>query len=94
VLGFTRGEISLILLGELALLTLIALPVGAVLGYALSAAIVQTVQSEVYRFPLFISRQAVAWSYLGIIAAAFISALLVRRRLDTLDLVAVLKVRE
>ena len=94
VLGFTRGEISLILLGELALLTLVALPVGAVLGYALSAAIVQTVQSEVYRFPLFISRQAVAWSYLGIIAAAFISALLVRRRLDTLDLVAVLKVRE
>ena len=94
VLGFTRGEISLILLGELALLTLVSLPVGAVFGYALSAAIVQSVQSEVYRFPLFISRQAVAWSYLGIIAAAFISALLVRRRLDTLDLVAVLKVRE
>jgi len=94
VLGFTRAEISLILLGELALLTLVALPVGGLFGYALSAAIVQTVQSEVYRFPLFISRQAVAWSFLGIIAAAAVSALLVRRRLDTLDLVAVLKVRE
>jgi putative ABC transport system permease protein len=94
VLGFTRAEISLILLGELALLTLTALPVGAAFGYGMAAAIVQTVQSEVYRFPLFITRQAVAWSYLGIIAAAFISALLVRRRLDTLDLVAVLKVRE
>jgi putative ABC transport system permease protein len=94
VLGFTRGEISLILLGELALLTLAALPVGAILGYALSALIVGTVQSEVYRFPLYVTRQAVAWSWLGVIAAAAVSALLVRRRLDTLDLVAVLKVRE
>jgi ABC-type antimicrobial peptide transport system permease subunit len=41
-----------------------------------------------------VSRQAIAWSFLGIIAASFISALLVRRRLDTLDLVAVLKVAE
>jgi putative ABC transport system permease protein len=52
------------------------------------------VQSEVYRFPLDVSRQAVALSFLGILAAALVSALLVRRRLDRLDLVAVLKVRE
>jgi putative ABC transport system permease protein len=84
----------MILLGELALLTLVALPVGGVFGYGLAALIVQTVQSEVYRFPLFVSRQSVAWSFLGIIAAAAISGLLVRRKLDTLDLVAVLKVRE
>jgi putative ABC transport system permease protein len=94
VLGFTRAEISLILMGELALLTLVALPVGGLFGYALSAAIVQTVQSEVYRFPLYVSRQAVAWSWLGIIAASAVSGLIVRRRLDRLDLVAVLKVRE
>jgi putative ABC transport system permease protein len=94
VLGFTRGEISLILLGELALLTLASLPCGILLGYGLSALIVQSIQSEVYRFPLFISRQAVAWSCLGIITAAAVSALIVRRRLDALDLVAVLKVRE
>ena len=94
VLGFSRAEISMILLGELALLTLAALPAGALLGYALATAIVQTVQSEVYRLPLFISRQAIAWSFLGIIAATAISGLLVRKRLDTLDLIAVLKVRE
>ncbi len=94
VLGFTRAEISLILLGELALLTLAALPVGAALGYGLAFVIVQSLESEVYRFPLYVSRQAVAWSFLGIIGAAFISALLVRRTLDTLDLVGVLKVRE
>jgi putative ABC transport system permease protein len=94
VLGFTRGEISLILLGELAALTLVALPIGAVFGYSLSAAIVSSIDSEVYRFPLYISRHAVAIACLGIIAAAVISGLLVRRRLDRLDLVAVLKIRE
>ena len=94
VLGFTRAEISLILMGELALLTLAALPAGWMIGYGLSAAIVQTVQSEVYRFPLFVSRQATAWASLGIMGAALVSGLIVRRRLDRLDLVAVLKVRE
>lgn len=94
VLGFTRAEISLILMGELAIVTLVALPAGAAMGYVMSAAIATTVQSEVYRFPLYVSRQPVALSWLGIIAAALVSALLVRRRLDRLDLVAVLKVRE
>jgi putative ABC transport system permease protein len=94
VLGFTRAEISLILLGELALLTLAALPVGAVFGAWLTALIASTVQSEVYRFPIDISRSAVALAFLGIIAAALLSALMVRRRLDRLDLIAVLKVRE
>ena len=94
VLGFTRAEISLILLGELALLTLVALPVGAVLGYSLAALIVRTIESEVYRFPLLVTRQSIAWSFLTIIAAALVSGLVVRRRLDHLDLVAVLKIRE
>ena len=94
VLGFTRAEISLILLGELALLTTAALPVGALFGYSLSAAIVSSIDSEVYRFPLYVSRRAVAISCLGIIAAAIVSGLLVRRKLDRLDLIAVLKIRE
>jgi putative ABC transport system permease protein len=94
VLGFTRGEISLILMGELAVLTLTALPLGAVLGYGLAALVVQTVQSEVYRFPMYVSRQAIAWAFLGNIGAAVLSGLIVRRRLDRLDLIAVLKVRE
>ena len=68
VLGFTRAEISMILLGELALLTLAALPVGVLFGYVLAATIVGSIESEVYRFPLYISHQAVALSCLGIIA--------------------------
>jgi putative ABC transport system permease protein len=94
VLGFTRGEISAVLLGELAVLTVAALPVGWMLGYGLAWAMVQTVQSEVYRIPLYVSHRAVAWASLAIIAAAAISGLAVRRRLDRLDLVAVLKVEE
>jgi putative ABC transport system permease protein len=94
VLGFTRAEISLILLGELALLTLAALPVGGALGYAMATAIVQSLDSDVFRFPLVFSRPAVAWAFLTVIGAALVSGLLVRRRLDRLDLVAVLKIRE
>jgi len=94
VLGFTRAEISLILLGELALLTIAALPVGGLLGYGLAAAIVHAVDSEVYRFPLVVSRAAFAWAFLTIMVATLISGLVVRRRLDRLDLVAVLKIRE
>lgn len=94
VLGFTRAEISLILLGELAVLTVAALPVGAVLGVWLSSALVRSVESEVYRFQLAITAPTLAWSALVVVAAAMVSGLVVRRRLDRLDLVAVLKERE
>ena len=94
VLGYTRAEISLILMGELALLTLAALPFGWVFGYVLTAVIMQSVQSEVYRIPLWITPQSVAWASLGIVGAAFVSGLIVRRRLDRLDLIAVLKIRQ
>ena len=94
VMGFTRAEISVLLLSELAVLTVLALPLGSVLGYGLALLIVQTLQTEVYRFPLAVSRASFAWGWLGVIAAAVASALIVRRRLDRLDLIAVLKVRE
>jgi len=94
VLGFTRVEISLILLGELALLTVIALPIGAVIGYGLGYLIINSFNNEVYRMPFLVTAGTVAWTFLAIISAALISGLLVRRRLDRLDLIAVLKTRE
>jgi len=60
----------------------------------LATAIVASVDSEVYRFPLTVTRQAVAWSWLTVMAAAVFSGLVVRQRLDRLDLVAVLKIME
>jgi putative ABC transport system permease protein len=94
VLGFTRGEISLILLGELALLTLLALPLGAAIGYGLGELILTGFSNEIYRLSFVVAPATVAWSFLTVIAAAFVSGLLVRRQLDRLDLVAVLKTRE
>ena len=81
-------------MGELALLTLVALPVGGAFGWGLAAAMVHSIDSEVYRFPIYVTRQAVAMAFLGIIVAASVSGLIVRRKLDQLDLVAVLKIRE
>jgi putative ABC transport system permease protein len=94
VLGFTRAEISLILLGELAILTAAALPVGGVIGYGLGALIMTGFSNEIYRLSYVVTARTVAWSFLTVIAAAIISGLLVRRRLDRLDLVAVLKSHE
>jgi putative ABC transport system permease protein len=94
VLGFTRAEISLILLGELAILTLLALPIGATIGYLLGKLIMLGFNNEVYRLSFSVAPATVAWAFLTVIAASFISGMLVRRRLDRLDLVGVLKTRE
>jgi putative ABC transport system permease protein len=94
VLGFTRAEISLILLGELTVLTVAALPVGAAIGYGLGRLILSGFNNEIYRLSFAVRPSTVAWAFLTVIGAAFISALIVRRRLDRLDLVGVLKTRE
>jgi putative ABC transport system permease protein len=94
VIGFTRGEISSILLGELAVLTLAALPLGMVLGYLFSAGVAAAFESESYRIPVVWTRQTMGLAAAIVIAAAVVSGLAVRRRLDHLDLVAVLKAKE
>ncbi len=94
VLGFTRGEISFILLGELALVTWIAIPIGLVLGYVFASLLVVVLDTELYRFPLVISVRTYAFAATAVAVAATLSGLAVRRRLDHLDLVAVLKTRE
>ena len=94
VLGFTRAEISLILLGELAVLTLAALPLGAAIGYLLGEVIIAALNNEIYRMAFVVSRSTIAWAWLIVVAAAAVSGLAVRRRLDRLDLVAVLKIQE
>jgi putative ABC transport system permease protein len=95
VLGLTRGEISYILLGELGVLTLIAVPLGMVIGYGLSAAFITLGQdTELFRIPLVVYRSTFGLAATTVIVAAIVSGLVVRRRLDHLDLVAVLKTRE
>jgi putative ABC transport system permease protein len=94
VLGFTQGEIGLMLLGEQALLAGISIPIGSLLGYGICALLVYSMQSELYRMPLVISRQTYAYAFLIVTAASALSSLLIFQRLRHLDLVSVLKARE
>ena len=94
VMGFSRREVSFILLGELAIITLLSIPLGLPIGYGFSYLTVLTLDTETHRFPLVVSRATFAYSALVLVAAATVSALFVRRMLDKLDLIAVLKVKE
>jgi putative ABC transport system permease protein len=94
VLGFTRGEISMILLGELAVVTLMAIPIGMLLGYVFAGLLVAAFNTELYRFPLVVTPRTFAYAATAVLVAATLSGLAVRRQLDHLDLVAVLKTRE
>lgn len=94
VLGFGRGEISYILLGELALLTAFALPLGCGLGYFLADLLIRELDTEVYRIPLIVSTRTYVFACSVVVLATVVSGAIVRRRLDHLDLVAVLKSRE
>ncbi len=94
VLGFTRGEISAILLGELAVQVLVAIPIGLWLGNVWARGLMASVDPETYRLPITISAGTYAFATAVALGAGIASALLVRRKLDHLDLVAVLKSRE
>jgi putative ABC transport system permease protein len=94
VLGFTRAEVSALLLGELAILIALALPLGVGLGIALTHGLTALLQSDQFAFPAVVSASNAAWAALTVIGAGVASALVVRRRIDKLDLVAVLKTRD
>jgi putative ABC transport system permease protein len=94
VLGMTKGEISFILLGEQALLTSAAVPLGFLIGIGLSALLAHALSSELYRLPLVFSAFNFLFAFVVIVLVSVVSALLVRKRLTELDLVEVLKTRE
>lgn len=93
VIGFTRAEVSVLLLGELAVLTLAALPVGMICGYALASFAVVALETENQRFPLMIEPATYAAAAVVVLAAAAVTGLVIRRRVDRLDMVEVLKSR-
>lgn len=94
VLGFSRWEISYILLGEVAFLILLGLPLGCLAGLGLAWVMTSSFETELYRVPLLIEPSTYGYAMLITLAAAAGSALFVGRRLAGLDLVAVLKTRE
>jgi putative ABC transport system permease protein len=94
VLGFYRGEVSAILLGELAVLAVPAIPLGLAIGYRLSGLVISMWTAERMHPPLVINLSTYAFALLVFLAGATASALVVRRGLDRLDLIGVLKARE
>ena len=94
MLGFTRGEVAYILLGEQALLVLLAIPLGFGVGALGSAAIAEAVATDMYQIPLVLARGTFGLAAAIVLGAAVASALIVLRRVNRLDLVGVLKTRE
>ncbi|MGE0699719.1 MAG: ABC transporter permease [Hyphomicrobiaceae bacterium] len=94
VLGFRKGEVARVLFTELGLLTLLAQPLGWLIGTWLAWITVQSFSSDLYSTPFVIETATYAKASLVTIVSAVASAAVVRRRIERLDLVAVLKTRE
>ncbi len=91
VLGFTRGEVGAVLVGELVLLTLVALPLGLLLGSGFAAGIITTVNTETVRLPLVLTPANYAIAVLTVAVASALSALFAARKLAEIYLVSALK---
>jgi putative ABC transport system permease protein len=94
VLGFTRVEVSQVFLTEIGVIVAVAQPLGWLIGYAFAVAVILGFESDLFRVPLVVSSATLAYASGVVLAAAAVSALIVRRRVDRFDLVQVLKTRE
>ncbi len=94
VLGFERGEVAYILLGEMGVLTLVAIPVGLLFGFGLCAYMAYAFDTDLYRVPLVLGLHVYAFAALVVIISTLLSALLIWRNISQLDMVAVLKTKE
>jgi len=93
ILGFTQGEVMLILFGEIIVLLLIAIPIGWVAGYILAGMVAAGMETELYRVPLVVDRDTYAKAAIVAIVSTLASAVIMRWRIARMDLIAVLKTR-
>lgn len=94
VLGFTRWEVGYVLVGEIMVLTLVAIPIGWALGYAIAAGLVGEMSTDLMSIPFVVTQRTYALAGIAVFAASLVAVLLVRRRLDRMDLAMALKARE
>ncbi|HVY85474.1 MAG TPA: FtsX-like permease family protein [Caulobacterales bacterium] len=94
VLGFTRSEVSYVLIGELAALALFAAPLGCVLGTGMGMWLMRLFETDMYAFPYVFNPPGYAYAVAFGLACVLVAALIVRRSVDRLDMVAVLKARD
>ncbi len=91
VLGFSRGEVGAVLIGELVLLTLAALPIGLALGSGFAHLIITTINTETVRLPVVLTMANYAFAIAVVVVASALSALFAARKLADIDLVSALK---
>ncbi len=91
VLGLTRREVAYILFGELGIITLISIPLGLWIGVALSVGMVSSMESELFRIPLYINKSTYGYTVLIVLASALVSFYLVWRQVESIDLVSAQK---
>jgi len=94
VLGFTRGEVRAMMFGEQAIVTLAGIPIAIAIGTACAVWLIRLFEAERHRFPAVVNTSTYAIATIVVLVAAVGAGLAIRRRLDALDLVAVLKTRE
>ena len=94
VLGFSRAQVSYVLVGEIMLLTVLALPLGWLAGYGFAGMSATGLSSEMVNIPFVVSSGTFAWSTVLVVVSALVSVLMVRRQLDRVDLVSALKQKE
>ena len=91
VLGFSRGEVGAVLVGELVLLTVVALPLGLVIGSGFAQGILSSVNTETVRLPLVLTADNYAFAILVVAVASALSAWFAARKLADINLVSALK---
>jgi putative ABC transport system permease protein len=94
VIGFSEREVGAVLITELAILALLALPIGLLLGTGFAKGIVSAVNTETVRLPVIFTLHNYAFATMVVTVASAISALVVLRRLKELNLVSALKAPE
>jgi putative ABC transport system permease protein len=94
VLGFSRVEVGYVLVGEIMLLTILAIPPGWGFGTLLAIGLVDAMSTDMVQIPFHITRRTFALAGLAVFLAALASVLMVRRRLDRVDLATALKARD
>jgi putative ABC transport system permease protein len=94
VLGFTKGEVLSLLLGQQFIITMLSLPVGLFIGYRLCLLVPGMMDTELYRMPVIFTVKTLAFSMLVVLVSSILSSLLVARRVSALSIVDVLKTRE
>ncbi len=94
VLGFTRAEVSYVLIGEIAALALFAVPVGCLIGTGMAMWLMRLFQTDMYAFPFVFEPPSYAFAVAFTLACVLVAAMVVRQEVDRLDMVGVLKARD